>query len=67
MAGSPFARTAGFAVPLSGAGTNTIGVIRCGQLRVLDLQQRKARKVERASDFIMDEVLRRIAAIFEGT
>jgi mRNA-degrading endonuclease toxin of MazEF toxin-antitoxin module len=64
--GGSFARTAGFAVPLSGAGTDTTGVIRCDQLRVLDLQQRKARKVERAPDFIVDEVLQRIAAIFEG-
>jgi len=35
--GGSFARTAGFAVPLSGAGTQTIGVVRCDQPRALDL------------------------------
>jgi mRNA-degrading endonuclease toxin of MazEF toxin-antitoxin module len=63
--GGEFARTAGFAVPLSGAGTKTDGVVRCDQPRTLDITARKGRKVETVPDFIMDEVLARLAPIFE--
>ena len=35
--GGSFARTAGFAVSLAGAGTKTTGVVRCDQPRALDL------------------------------
>lgn len=45
--GGSFVRHAGFAVSLSGAGTRTQGVVLCNQLRVLDLQARKARFVEK--------------------
>ena len=41
--GGSFARTAGFAVTLEGAGTKTTGVIRCDQPRALDLGARAAR------------------------
>jgi len=61
--GGGFARTAGFAVPLTGAGTQTTGVVRCDQPRPLDLQARGARKIERAPQFIIDEVLARLAPI----
>src|SRR6266404_7072635 len=44
--GGNFARTAGFAVPLTGAGTKTTGVIRCDQPRILDLAARGGRKLE---------------------
>ncbi len=63
--GGSFARTAGFAVPLTGAGTKTTGVVRCDQPRVLDLAARRGRKLERVSGEIMDEVLARITPIFE--
>jgi mRNA-degrading endonuclease toxin of MazEF toxin-antitoxin module len=63
--GGSFARTAGFAVPLSGAGTKTSGVIRCDQPRVLDLAARGGRKLERVADAVMDEVLARVSPIFE--
>lgn len=36
--GGNFARHAGFAVPLSGAGMQVQGVVLCNQPRVLDLQ-----------------------------
>jgi mRNA-degrading endonuclease toxin of MazEF toxin-antitoxin module len=45
--GGSFARYAGFAVSLSGAGTETQGVVLCNQLRVLDLQARKAPRPKR--------------------
>lgn len=63
--GGGFARTAGFAVPLTGAGTQTTGVVRCDQPRALDLQARGGRKIERAPQFIIDEVLARLAPIVQ--
>jgi len=61
--GGNFARTAGFAVTLMGAGTQTTGVVRCDQPRTLDLKARGGRKVEQAPPAIMDEVLAKLAAI----
>jgi mRNA-degrading endonuclease toxin of MazEF toxin-antitoxin module len=63
--GGNFARTAGFAVPLTDAGTKTTGVVRCDQPRALDLAARGGRKLESIPEAIMDEVLARIAPIFE--
>lgn len=63
--GGSFARTAGFAVPLSGAGTQTTGVVRCDQPRALDLVARGGKKLESAPAAIMDEVLAKLAPIFE--
>ncbi|MGA3097302.1 MAG: type II toxin-antitoxin system PemK/MazF family toxin [Bryobacteraceae bacterium] len=63
--GGNFARTAGFAVPLAGAGTKTTGVVRCDQPRALDLAARGGRKLESIPDEILDEVLAKIAPIFE--
>jgi len=60
-----FARTAGFAVPLEGAGTKTTGVVRCDQPRALDFGARNGRRLETVPDSIMDEVLARLAPIFE--
>ena len=61
--GGNFARTAGFAVQLTG--TRTTGVVRCDQPRTLDLAARGGRKIEGVPDKIMDEVLARISPIFE--
>ena len=63
--GGSFARVAGFTVSLSGAGTKTTGVIRCDQPRALDPDARHGRKLERVPVSIMDEVLARLAPIFE--
>ena len=63
--GGRFARTAGFAVTLTGAGTKTTGVVRCDQPRALDLAARGGRKLEGVSEAIMDEVLAKILPIFE--
>lgn len=63
--GGNFARTAGFAVSLEGAGTKTTGVVRCDQPRALDLASRNARKLEGVPTTIMDEVLAKLATIFE--
>jgi mRNA interferase ChpB len=63
--GGNFARTAGFAVSLMAAGTNTTGVVRCDQPRAMDLGSRSARKLESVPTAIMDEVLAKLAAILE--
>jgi len=63
--GGTFARTAGFAVSLTGAGTKTTGVVRCDQPRALDLGARNGRKLENVPDAIMDEVLAKVATILE--
>ena len=62
--GGNFARTAGFAVSLEGAGTQTTGVIRCDQPRALDLNARKAKKIETIPSGIMEDVLAKIATLF---
>ena len=63
--GGNFARMAGFAVSLTGAGIKTTGVIRCDQPRALDLAARGGRKLESIPDAIMVEVLARLSPIFE--
>jgi len=55
--GGNFART--------GAGTRTTGVIRCDQPRALDLDARGARKLETVPAAIMDEVLAKLAPLFD--
>ncbi|WP_291808533.1 type II toxin-antitoxin system PemK/MazF family toxin [Limnobacter sp.] len=61
--GGEFARRIGFAVPITGI--KTTGVVRCDQPRVLDFGARNARKVDSLPEEIMDEVLAKIAPIFE--
>ncbi len=63
--GGNFARTAGFAVSLMGAGTQTTGVIRCDQPRALDLSARHGRKLESVPPAVLDEVLAKLAVLFE--
>lgn len=63
--GGSFARTAGFAVTLDGAGTTTTGVVRCHQPRALDLGARGGKKLESVPDAVMDEVLAKLIPIFE--
>jgi mRNA-degrading endonuclease toxin of MazEF toxin-antitoxin module len=60
-----FARTAGFAVSLADAGTRTKGFVRCDQPRALDLGARAARRVEAVPEAIIDEVLAKLATLFE--
>ena len=63
--GGSFARTAGFAVSLAGAGTRTTGVVRCDQPRALDLRARGAKKLETVPAPIIDEVLSKVGPLFE--
>ncbi len=63
--GGGFARTAGFAVSLMGAGTQTTGVVRCDQPRALDLRARSGKKLETVPGHIIDEVLGKASPLFE--
>ncbi len=63
--GGQFARTAGFAVSLAGAGTRTTGVLRCDQPRAVDLGARHGKRLENIPQEIMEEVLARLAPIFD--
>lgn len=63
--GGNFKRTAGFAVPLTGAGTKTTGVVRCDQPRALDLGAHGGRMLESVPAAIIDEVPARLTPIFE--
>lgn len=62
--GGEFARKIGFAVPLTGC--KTVGVVRCDQPRVLDLAAHGGRRFEALSAPFLDEVLARVAPIFEA-
>jgi mRNA interferase ChpB len=61
--GGEFARRIGFAVPISGI--KTTGVVRCDQPHVLDLQARHGRKAETLPQEILDEVMAKVAVIFD--
>jgi len=61
--GGAFARRIGFAVPISGI--KTTGVVRCDQPRVLDLDARNGRLVDTLPEAILDEVMAKVATIFE--
>ncbi|MFG0467360.1 type II toxin-antitoxin system ChpB family toxin [Pseudomonas putida] len=62
--GGDFARHAGFAVPLSGSGTETQGVVLCNQIRTVDLEARTAKRLELAPEGVIDEVLARVQTLF---
>lgn len=61
--GGEFARKIGFAVSL--AGTQTTGVVRCDQPRVLDIASRGGRKVESLPAELLDEVLAITSVLFQ--
>jgi mRNA-degrading endonuclease toxin of MazEF toxin-antitoxin module len=63
--GGSFARNAGFAVSLAGAGTRTTGVIRCDQPRPIDLAARNGRKLESVPAELIEDVLARLMTLFE--
>ena len=58
-------RIRGFTVNLSGSGTLASGVILCGQLRAVDLKTRNSRFVELVPDFIIEDVLAKLATLLQ--
>jgi mRNA-degrading endonuclease toxin of MazEF toxin-antitoxin module len=63
--GGSFARSRGFAVALTGHALRTTGIVRCDQPRAMDLRARNGRRIETAPEAVVDEVLARLAPIFE--
>ena len=63
--GGDFSRYAGFAVSLTGTGMDTQGVALMNMIRTVDLDARKAKKIERAPQVVIDDALARLQAIFE--
>ena len=63
--GGDYARDMGFTVPLSGTGLDSQGVVLCHQTTSKDINAREPRKIERAPDYIVNDVLARVRAVLE--
>ncbi|MFZ1742828.1 MAG: type II toxin-antitoxin system PemK/MazF family toxin [Pontixanthobacter sp.] len=59
------ARESGFLVPLMGSGLRTDGSVHAHQIKSLDWETRKARRIERASPDIVSQVLECLLAVLE--
>jgi mRNA interferase ChpB len=58
-------RLKGFAVSLSGSGMKTDGVVLCNQPRTLDISARRGKRIERAPESVVDEVLAALQDLLE--
>jgi mRNA interferase ChpB len=58
-------RLAGFTVSLATTGLKTTGVVLCSQIRALGIKERRGKRIERAPDLIVDEVLAALQDILE--
>lgn len=63
--GGEFSRYAGFATSLMGSGTETQGVVVANMVRMLDLNARAGKFIEKAPQFIVDDALARLQAILD--
>ncbi len=63
--GGNYARNMGFAVSLSGAGTNVRGVILCSQPRIIDIAARGGRFCEKVPEYIVDEVMAKLQTLLD--
>jgi mRNA interferase ChpB len=63
--GGNYARNKGFAVSISGAGTNVQGVILCNQPRILDIGARGGRFCEKVPEHIVDEVIAKLQTLLD--
>ena len=63
--GGDHARFAGVAISLMNTGCKTQGVALVNKCRMMDLAARKAKKIERVPQEIVDEALGRLLALFE--
>lgn len=63
--GGAASRETGFSVTLMGSGTATQGVVLCDQTRTLDAGARRFRRIERAPESVVAEVLDAVRAIIE--
>ena len=58
-------RYAGFTVSLAATGLKTTGVVLCSQIRALDIKERNGRRIERAPEAIMTEVVAVLQDVIE--
>jgi mRNA-degrading endonuclease toxin of MazEF toxin-antitoxin module len=63
--GGAFAIRNGFSVSLDGKGLRTTGIVRCDQVRALDLKKRSARYVESVPNSFVEEVLDTLSTILD--
>ena len=63
--GGDYARFAGFAVSLMNTGCKTQGVALVNKCRMMDLAARKARKIERVPQEVVDDALGRLMTLLE--
>lgn len=63
--GGESSRLKGFAVSLSGTGMKTDGVVLCNQPRTLDISARRGKRIERAPESVVDEVLAALQDLLE--
>ena len=63
--GGDYSRHQGFAVSLTGTGCKTQGVALVNKMRMMDLVARKAKKIERVPQVVLDDALSRLATLFE--
>lgn len=63
--GGNYARDKGFAVTLSGAGTQTQGVILINQIKMLDLAARQAKRLETVPPEVINDALARLQTIID--
>jgi mRNA-degrading endonuclease toxin of MazEF toxin-antitoxin module len=63
--GGQFARANGLAIDLAGQRLRTTGIVRCDQIRTLDLDARGARFVESADAETISSVLDQIVSLFD--
>jgi len=61
--GGAFAVRNDLSVSLDGTGMRTIGIVRCDQIRSIDLNARGARHIERAPQYVVDKAVALLTAI----
>ena len=59
------ARESGFLISLTGCGTRTDGNVHAQQVKALDWAARKARRIEAAPGYLLEQVLQCMAAVIE--
>ena len=59
------ARESGFLISLTGCGTRTDGHIHANQVKALDWAARKAKRIETAPDWLVEQVLQCMSTVIE--
>ena len=62
---APAARESGFLISLTGCATRTDGHVHAHQVKALDWAARKARRIEAAPDWLVEQVLQCMSTVIE--